>query len=106
MGCFSRAGPASAKAPCAACCRADHAKDDELSTASTARIGALTGGRASPAGAPPGSAAAPAAAQAAPSGRVNSDCAQQARTLAPVVARFDRYREALPSARAEGSASR
>ena len=100
MGCFSRAGPASAKAPCAACCRADHAKDDELSTASTARIGALTGGRASPAGAPPGSAAAPAAAQAAPSGRVNSDCAQQARTLAPVVARFDRYREALPSARA------
>lgn len=100
MGCFSRAGPASGKAPCAACCRADHAKDDELSRASTARIAALTGGRASAGGAPPAAAVATASAQGAPSGRVNSDCAQQARTLAPVVARFDRYREALPSARA------
>ncbi|MFL6676701.1 MAG: hypothetical protein ACJ8IK_00060 [Burkholderiaceae bacterium] len=95
MGCFSRAGPASAKAPCAACCRADHAKDDALSQASAARIAVLTGGRAAP-----GAAAQPASAQGAPSARVNSDCAQQARTLAPVVARFDRYREALPSARA------
>jgi hypothetical protein len=100
MGCFSRAGSASAKAPCAACCRADHAKDDELSQASGARIAALTGGRASFGAAPPGAAAAPASAQGAPSGRLDSDCAQQARTLAPVVARFDRYREALPSARA------
>jgi len=65
-----------------------------LSKASTARIAALTGGRAAPA------AAAPTSAQGAPSARINSDCAQQARTLAPVVARFDRYREALPSARA------
>jgi len=95
MGCFSRAGPASAKAPCAACCRADHAKDDALSQASAARIAALTGGRAAP-----GAAAQPTSAQGAPSARVNSDCAQQARILAPVVARFDRYREALPSARA------
>ena len=95
MGCFSRAGPASAKAPCAACCRADHAKDDELSKASTARIAALAGGRATP-----GTTAPPASARGAPSARVNSDCAQQARTLAPVVDRFDRYREALPSARA------
>jgi len=95
MGCFSRASPASAKSPCAACCRADHAKDDELSKASTTRIAALTGGRATP-----GAAAPPGSSQGAPSARVNSDCAQQARTLAPVVARFDRYREALPSARA------
>jgi len=95
MGCFSRAGAASAKAPCKACCRADHARDDELSQASTARIAALTGGRAAP-----NAASTPAAAQGAPSGRVGSDCAGQARTLAPVVARFDRYREALPSARA------
>ena len=99
MGSFSRAGPASGKAPCAAWCRADHARDDALSQASSARIAALTSGRASPGGAAP-SAAAPASAQGAPSGRLNSDCAQQARKLAPVVARFDRYREALPSARA------
>jgi hypothetical protein len=95
MGSFSRAGSASGKAPCVACCRADHAKDDELSKASTARIVALTGGRV-----PPNAATAPSATAGAPSARVNSDCAQQARTLAPVVARFDRYREALPSARA------
>ena len=95
MGCFSRASSASAKAPCAACCRADHAKDDELSQASSARIAALTGQRG-----PIDAASVPAAASGAPSGRVNSDCAQQARGLAPVVQRFDRYREALPSARA------
>lgn len=91
MGCFARASSASAKAPCAACCRADHAKDDELAKASSARIAALTGRRG------PGDATAPAG---SPSARVNSDCGEQARTLAPVVARFDRYREALPSARA------
>ena len=91
MGCFARASSANAKAPCAACCRADHAKDDELAKASSARIAALTGRRG------PGGATAPAG---SPSARVNSDCAGQARTLAPVVARFDRYREALPSARA------
>ena len=91
MGCFSRAGPASAKAPCAACCRADHAKDDELSKASTARIAALAGGRATP-----GTTAPPASARGAPSARVNSDCAQQARTLPHRSShRFDRYREAL-----------
>src|ERR1051325_5527393 len=95
MGSFSRAGSASGKAPCVACCRADRAKDDELSKASTARIGALTSGRV-----PPNAATAPPATQGAPSGRVNSDCAQQARVLGPVIARFDRYREALPSARA------
>lgn len=100
MGSFSRAGPASGKAPCVACCRADHAKDDALSKASTAGIAALTGSRAAPGGPSPGPAAAPASAQGAPSGRINSDCAQQARQLSPVVARFDRYREALPSARA------
>lgn len=94
MGCFARASSASAKAPCAACCRADHAKDDELAKASSARIAALTGRPGPQAG------AGTAAASATPSGRTSSDCAQQARTLAPVVARFDRYREALPSARA------
>ena len=84
MGSFSRSSPAAATGPCVACCHADHAKDDQLSKASTARIAAL----------------APASTTAAPSGRANSDCATQARALAPVVQRFDRYREALPSARA------
>ncbi len=95
MGCFSRGSSASAKAPCATCCKADHAKHDELSQASAARIAALTGRRA-----PSNAASSPASASGASSARVNSDCAQQARTLAPVVLRFDRYREALPSARA------
>jgi len=81
MGCFSRFSSAAATRPCVACCRADHAKDDQLSEASAARIAVLR-------------------AKSAPTGRANSDCAQQAATLAPVVARFDRYREALPSARA------
>lgn len=95
MGCFARHSPASAKAPCAACCRADRQKDDELSQAGSARIAALTGRRGLV-----NAASSPGSASGAPGGRVNSDCAQQARTLAPAVQRFDRYREALPSARA------
>ena len=95
MGCFSRASSASAKTPCASCCRAGRAKDDELSKASGTRIAALTGRRGAPNAAPP-----PGLASGAPSARVNSDCAMQARTLDAVVQRFDRYREALPSARA------
>jgi hypothetical protein len=83
MGCFSRSSPAAATGPCVACCQAAQAKDNQLSQASAARIGLLTRHP-----------------QAAPSGRVNSECAQQATALAPVVQRFDRYREALPSARA------
>ena len=84
MGCFSRGSAASAKAPCVACCRADHVKDDDMSQAAARRVAALTG----------------AGTAATPTGRVDSDCAQRARTLTPVVQRFDRYREALPSARA------
>ena len=95
MGCFSRSSPAAAKGPCVACCKADRAADDQLSRASATRIAALTGQRG-----PSNAASSPATASGAPSGRINSDCAQQARTLAPVIQRFDRYREALPSARA------
>ena len=94
MGCFSRCSPASAKAPCAACCRADQAKDDELSEATADRVAALMGQPA------PGHAIPPDSARGSPSGRLDSECAEQARRLAPVVGRFDRYREALPSARA------
>lgn len=88
MGYFSRSGPASVKGPCVACCQADHAKDDQLSKASAARIAVLTSQRTAANDA------------VAPSGRVGSDCAAQARRLAPVTQRFDRYRQALPSARA------
>ncbi len=88
MGCFSRSSPAAATGPCVACCQAAQAKDAQLSQASASRIGALTGQRQA------------ANASSLPGGRVNGDCAQQARVLAPVVQRFDRYREALPSARA------
>jgi len=95
MGCFSRSSPATARGPCVACCKADHTADDQLSRASATRIAALKGQRG-----PSNAASSPATASGAPSGRVNSGCAQQARTLAPVVQRFDRYREALPSARA------
>ena len=95
MGCFSRDSSASAKAPCVACCQEGRAKDDELSQASSARIAALTG-RSDPSnGASP-----PGAPSDAPSGLVNSDCAERARALAPIVQRFDSYREALPAARA------
>ncbi len=95
MGCFSRSSSATAKGSCVACCKADHVADDQLSRASATRIAALTGQRG-----PSNAASSPATASGAPSGRVNSNCSQQARTLAPVVQRFDRYREALPSARA------
>jgi hypothetical protein len=95
MACFSRSSPASGKSPCAACCRADHAKDEQLSRASAMRMAALAGRRD-----PANAASPPAAAPGAPSARVNSDCAQQARSLAPTLQRFDRYREALPAARA------
>jgi hypothetical protein len=95
MGCFSRTSAATAKGPCVACCKAAHAADDQLSRASATRIAALTGRPA-----PSSGASVPVAAAGTPRGRLDSDCAQQARTLAPVVQRFDRYREALPSARA------
>ncbi len=95
MGCFSRSASASAQGPCVACCQAGHARDDQLSRASSARIAAHARRRG-----PVNGAAAPALAPASPSGRVDSDCAAKARALAPVVQRFDRYREALPSARA------
>jgi len=102
MACFSRSTStsASAKGPCVACCQAAHAKDDQLAQTSGARIAALTGRRGPTNGAP-----SPAAASGSPNGRVNSDCAQRARALAPVVRRFDRYRQALPSARAAADLS-
>jgi len=95
MSGFSPSSSACATAPCAACCRGARRKDDDLSRAGASRIRALAGRQR-----PLDAAAPPAVAAGAPSGRVASDCAQRARRLAPVLQRFDRYREALPSARA------
>ena len=86
MSCFSRSSPASGKGPCVACCQGEKAKDDQLATAAQARMAVLAGQAG--------------AATSAPNARTGSDCARQARTLAPVAQRFDRYRQALPSARA------
>jgi hypothetical protein len=98
MGCFSRSTAATAKAPCAACCRSDRARDDALSQATEQRIAAFAG-RAAPVSA--ASAASPASpAAGTPGGRTFGRCVDRARTLAPVLRRFERYREALPSARA------
>jgi len=55
---------------------------------------------ASPTGARP-----PASAQGAPGGRDTGTCAQRAAALGPVRRRFDRYRDALPSARAAADLS-
>jgi hypothetical protein len=102
MGSFSRASSAQAKAPCVACCKADKGKDDELAQAAATRVAALQGKSLAR---PSNAAAVPSTAYGGPSGRTGSDCAQQARGLASVVQRFDRYREALPSARAAADLS-
>ena len=94
MGWFSKSSPATAKGPCAACCRADQAKDAQLSQATALRMKSLTGQAVpenAPAGTPP-----PTLAPGAPA----SACAGKAVTMAPVLQRFNRYRDALPSARA------
>ena len=94
MGWFSKSEPASAKGPCVACCQADQAKDAQLSDATALRMKSLTGQAIAPdapAGTPP---------PTLPSGAPASPCAKNAVALAPVLQRFNRYREALPSARA------
>jgi hypothetical protein len=72
--------------------------DDQLSKATATRITTLTGQPVSEIA--PAAASIPSLPRDTPSGRASSDCAQQARTLAPVMQRFNRYRNALPSARA------
>jgi len=95
MGCFSRHDAPSGRGPCVACCQAARARDDQLAQAGAQRIAALASLRGPVAGTLPAAAAAD-----SPEGRAERPCAQRARALAPVVRRFDRYRRALPSARA------
>jgi hypothetical protein len=94
MGWFSKSSPATAKGPCVACCQSDQAKDTQLSRATALRMKSLTGQEVdedAPAGAPP---------PKLPAGAPASDCAHNAVDMVPVLQRFNRYREALPSARA------
>ena len=102
MSGFSRTTAPRPTGPCIACCKADQAADDRLSLAAARRLHALS--TQAPAGVPAG-AAAPAAAQGAPFAGSAPPCAQRARSLAPVLQRFDRYRDALPSARAAADMS-
>lgn len=94
MGWFSRSSPATAKGPCVACCQGDEAKDAQLSQATALRMKSLTGqavAERAPAGTPP---------PLLPAGSPVSECAGNAVAMAPVLQRFNRYRESLPSARA------
>lgn len=98
MNCFSRLAAVTGQRPCVACCKADRVRDDRLSTAAALRLRALTGQpvpEQAAAGTPP-----PTLAPGLPAARAASGCAQQARVMAPVMQRFNRLREALPSARA------
>ncbi len=93
MAGFDTAAPASAQQGCTTPCAAGRASDDQLSAASAARIESLTGQ-------PVAANAGPDAPPQAPAPADASDCQKKASTLAPVLQRFNRYRDVLPSARA------
>jgi len=93
MAGFNPTTPATAQICCSSPCASSKAADDRISDAAVARIQSLTGEQV-PADAGPDAAPPPAAPNDA------SECAKKASTLAPVLQRFNHYREALPSARA------
>lgn len=93
MAGFSSNAPATGQIRCSSPCASARAADDRLSNATAARIQSITG-KAVPAIAGPNATPQP----TAPSNA--SACAKKASTLAPVLQRFNRYRDALPSARA------
>jgi hypothetical protein len=90
---FNPTVPATGQICCSSPCASGQAADDRLSDASAARIQSLTG-EAVPTNAGPD------APQQPPVPADASACAKKASTLAPVLQRFNRYRDALPSARA------
>src|SRR5205814_471564 len=91
MAGFDPAEPAAGQICCSSPCANARAADDRLSDATAARIQSLTG-EAVPANAGPD------APPQAPAPGDASACAKKASTLAPVLQRFNRYRDALPSA--------
>ena len=95
MAGFNPDTPATGQVCCSSSspCVSARAADDRLSDATAARIQSLTG-EAVPANAGPD------AAPQSPAPNGASSCAKTASTLAPVLQRFNRYRDALPSARA------
>jgi hypothetical protein len=90
---FDTVAPASSQQPCVPPCVAARSADTRLSSAAALRVRSLTGQPVPENAAPDAPAQAPAAAGA-------NDCEKRASTLAPVLQRFNRYRSALPSARA------
>ena len=93
MAGFNAAAPASAQQACTTPCAAGRASDNQLSAGAAARVQSLTGQPVAVNAGPDAEAQSP-----APVGA--SDCQKKASTLAPVFQRFNRYRDALPSARA------
>ncbi len=89
---FSRASSPGARTCCPECCKTDRADDDSLSRASVIRIKSLTGQKIAP--------DAPAGVAGPTCGNDATPCEAKACKLAPVLQRFNRYREALPFARA------
>lgn len=91
---FGRKSPPSGVQACQSACKLAKDSDDKLSDAAAARIEALTRKPAQKNGIPP----------ADPSSSVTSvntsGCEKWAPTMVPALCRFNRYREALPYARA------
>jgi hypothetical protein len=91
---FGRKAPPSSVQACESPCKLAKAVDDRLSDAAAARIEALTRKPAQKTGIPPASRASSLMPSAA------SGCEKWAPTMVPTLCRFNRYREALPYARA------
>lgn len=98
---FSRSTSPSAVQPCAHPCSAAHAKDEQLSAAAHARLQALTGRPEAAKGLLPGDDK-PLPLHGMPTSdpRQPPNCRERAERLGPYLRRFNRYREALPYARA------
>jgi hypothetical protein len=91
---FSRTEPPSAVQPCVNPCRRGAATDEQVSQAVQRRIESLTGEPVPATGLLPGDETP----RRAPAD--DTPCATQARMLGPALRRFNRYRKALPYARA------
>lgn len=91
---FGRKTPPSSVQACQSACKLAKDGDDKLSDAAAARIEALTGKSVQKTGIPPAGQSSSATAADA------SGCKKWAPTMGPILCRYNRYREALPYARA------